>query len=134
MPIVDRFFLWIARWEGIPGFLGSLDVWTNMLCSAADIVFVFWFLRIAGIARAEQGRKAIRLRYFILAACLLLTPALLFFKGPVLMIWTSLILGIPYILLAGSVFFEIPGIVKLVRRRIQKTPPSGESSGPDGAL
>jgi len=134
MPIVDRFFLWIARWEGIPGFLGSLEVWTNMLCSAADIVFVFWFLRIAGIARAEQGRKAIRLRYFILAACLLLTPALLFFKGPVLMIWTSLILGIPYILLAGSVFFEIPGIVKLVRRRIQKTPSSGESSGPDGAL
>ena len=134
MPIVDRFFLWIARWEGIPGFLGSLEVWTNMLCSAADIVFVFWFLRIAGIARAEQGRKAIRLRYSILAACLLLTPALFLFKGPVLMIWTSLILGIPYILLAGSVFFEIPGIVKLVRRRIQKTPPSGESSGPDGAL
>ncbi|HOO88686.1 MAG TPA: hypothetical protein PK442_13365, partial [Synergistales bacterium] len=87
MPIVDRFFLWIARWEGIPGFLGSLEVWTNMLCSAADIVFVFWFLRIAGIARAEQGRKAIRLRYFILAACLLLTPALFLFKGPVLMIW-----------------------------------------------
>lgn len=134
MLILERFFLWIARWEGILGFLGSLEVWTNMLCSATDILFVFWFLRIADIARAEQGRKAIRLRYSVLAVCLLLTPALLLFKGPVLMIWTSLILGIPYILLAGSVFFEIPGIVKLVRRRIHKAPASGGFSGPDEAL
>ena len=134
MPFPEGFYLWVARWEGIEGFLATLEVGANMLCSAADIVFVFWFLRIAGIARAEQGRKAIRLRYFILAACLLLTPALLFFKGPVLMIWTSLILGIPYILLAGSVFFEIPGIVKLVRRRIHKAPASGGFSGPDEAL
>ena len=134
MLILERFFLWIARWDGIPGFLGSLEVWTNMLCSATDILFVFWFLRISDIARAEQGRKAIRLRYSVLAICLLLTPALLFFKGPVLMIWTSFILGIPYILLAGSVFFEIPGIVKLVRRRIHRAPSSEEFSGPDEAL
>jgi len=134
MLVLDRFFLWVARWEGISGFLGSLEVWTNMLCSATDILFVFWFLRIADIARSEQGRGAIRLRYPVLAVCLLLTPALLFLEGPALMVWTSLILGVPYLLLAGSVFFEIPGIVKLVRRRIQKAPSSGKISAPDEAL
>lgn len=118
MVVHERFFLWVARWEGIPGFLGSLEVWTNMLCSAADIIFVFWFLRVADLARKDQGRPPVRLRYVVLAFCLLVTPVLAFLQGPVLMIWTSLILGIPYLILAGSVLAEISGIVGLVRGRI----------------
>ena len=119
MSFFEGFFLWAARWEGIEGFLASLEVGANMLCSAADIVFVFWFLRIADLARAEQGRPPVRWRYGILAVCLLLTPALLFFQGPPLMVVTSLILGIPYLVLAGSVVADIRGIVLLVRRRME---------------
>ena len=119
MPFPEGFYLWVARWEGIEGFLATLEVGANMLCSAADIVFVFWFLRIADLARGEEGLPPIRWRYAVLAVCLVLTPALLFFQGPPLMVWTSLILGVPYLVLAGSVVTDIPGIVRLVRRRIE---------------
>ncbi|GEM_PF-3107364 len=120
MIVLERFFLWAARWEGIPGFLGTLEVWTNMMCSTVDILFVFWFLRIADLARKDRGRRPVRLRYLVLAVCFLLTPVLAFLQGPVLMVWTSSILGIPYLILAGSVVSEISGIVGLVRRRIHE--------------
>jgi hypothetical protein len=119
MSCPDGFFLWIARWDGITGLLQTVEVITNMMCSAADILFVFCFLRIADVAREEEGRPKIRLRYRILPVFLFLTPALLFFKGPALMVWTSLILGIPYLLLAWSVVTDVGGIVRLLRRRIR---------------
>ena len=120
MSRLDAFYLWIARWEGIRGLLGTFEVVTNMMCSAADILFIFCFLRIADIARKEDGRPPIRARYGIILVFLVLTPALLFFKGPALMVWTSAILGIPYLVLAWSVVTDVAGIVRLFRRRIER--------------
>ena len=116
----ESFYLWAARWKGIPGMLGTFEVWTNMLCSAADILFIFCFLRMADLARKEECRSRIRIRWGILAVSLALTPILLFFKGMALMIWTSAILGIPYMVLAWSLFSEWKGIVRLVRRSLEK--------------
>ena len=62
MSRLDALYLWIARWEGIRGLLGTFEVVTNMMCSAADILFIFCFLRIADIARKEEGRPPIRAR------------------------------------------------------------------------
>ena len=31
MSFLEGFFLWAARWEGIEGFLASLEVGANML-------------------------------------------------------------------------------------------------------
>ena len=56
MSRLDAFYLWIARWEGIRGLLGTFEVVTNMMCSAADILFIFCFLRIADIARKIHRR------------------------------------------------------------------------------
>ncbi len=56
-----------------------------MRCSAADIMFIFCFLRIA----TSPGRKRPSPDpgvYGIILIFLVLTPALLFFKGPALMI------------------------------------------------
>ena len=120
MSRLDAFYLWIARWEGIRGLLGTFEVATNMMCSAADILFIFCFLRIADTARKEERRPPIRARYGIILIFLVLTPALLFFKGPALMIWTSAILGIPYLVLAWSVVTDVAGVVRLIRRRIER--------------
>ncbi len=119
MPFPDGFFLWVARWEGIWHFLGTLEVVTNMLCSAADLFALTVFLRIADIARREQGRPPVRLRYGAVLLFLLLTPALLFFHGPALMVWTSAVLGIPYLILAWSFLADMGGVVRLLRDRIE---------------
>jgi hypothetical protein len=73
VPFPEGFYLWVARWEGIEGFLATLEVGANMLCSAADIIFVFWFLRIADLARGEEGLPPSGWRYAVLAVCLVLT-------------------------------------------------------------
>ncbi len=116
MDLLDPAFLWIADHFTPGAYLVSTKV-QGLVWSAADLVLVFAFLRIADTLRAGQGIPPIRRRYVLLAITALLTPLLVFARSPRgILLLESLICGVQFLILVATLILERARFLDLARR------------------
>ncbi len=115
MDFLARSLLWLGTHFSTEAYLLSTKV-QGLLWSAADILLVLAFLRIADVLRSRHGVRPIRTRYLLLAATAVLTPALAF--APTsrwILILESVICGGQFLILAATLLLERTRLLGLVR-------------------
>lgn len=106
MDLPAKALVWIGTHFTPEAYLASTKV-QGLLWSAADLVLVFAFLRIAGVLRSREGARPIRWRYLLLAGTALITPALAFAQtSRQILVLESLICGVQFLLLVATLFLE----------------------------
>ncbi len=115
MDILSQALMWIGTHFTAEAYLTSTKA-QGLLWSAADIVLVFAFLRIADVLRAREGVASIRWRYIILAGTALLTPLLaLAATSRQILVLESVICGTQFLLLIITLFLERKRFLDLAR-------------------
>jgi len=115
MDLPAQVLLWIGTRFTAEAYLVSTKV-QGLLWSAADIVLVLAFLRIAGALRARDHAPSIRWRYGLLAATALLTPLLAFAAtSRQILLLESLICGVQFLILVATLLLERPRLLALAR-------------------
>ena len=114
----DAFFLAILN-GFTPEMYTVITKAAGIACSFADIAFILILLKTAyalkGPSVAPPKRRLQAL--YVFAA---LTPTLaLPISSDAFVIWQSLVLGIPYLLLAHTVVAEFPTLLKHLREKIR---------------
>lgn len=125
MSGADAFFLSIPAWF-TPGINMAVTKAAGIACSFADIAFILILLRTA---HALKGPDAPPPRKRVLTLCVFaaLTPTLaLPLTSDAFTIWQSLILGLPYLMLAHAVVTEFPTLLRHLREKIR---PGGGAGG-----
>lgn len=90
----------------------------GIACSFADIAFIVILLKTAHTLKPGMPPPKRRLR--VLCVFAVLTPTLVLpISGNAFVIWQSLVLGIPYLLLAHTVATEFPTLFAHVREKIR---------------
>lgn len=116
MDLLDASFLWIASQFGRDAYLVSTKV-QGLVWSAADLVLVFVFLRIAGVLRARGGDPPIRWRYVALGLTALLTPLLVLARSPrEILLLESLVCGLQFLILVITLVLERTRFAALARQ------------------
>ena len=116
MDLLDPAFLWIADHFTPGAYLASTKV-QGLVWSAADLLLVFAFLRIADVLRAIEGIPSIRWRYLFLAVTALLTPLLVFAQSSRgILLLESLICGVQFLILVATLILERARFLDLARR------------------
>ena len=116
MDLLDPAFLWIADHFTPGAYLVSTKV-QGLIWSAADLLLVFAFLRIADVLRAVEGTPSIRWRYLFLAVTALLTPLLVFARSSRgILLLESLICGVQFLILVATLILERGRFLDLARR------------------
>jgi len=102
----------LANWRGCVKRGG-------VACSFADIAFIYILLKTAhAIKPPATPPPKKRLRALLVFAAL--TPTLaLPFSSDAFLIWQSLVLGAPYLLLAHTVITEFPLLLRHLREKIR---------------
>ena len=92
----------------------------GIACSFADIAFILMLLKASDIAKGPKHPRP-KKRLAVLYVFALLTPTLaLPLESDMFLIWQSLILGFPYLILAYSIVAELPVILRYVRPAIRE--------------
>ena len=116
----DAFFLAILN-GFTPEMYMVITKAAGIACSFADIAFILILLKTAhalkGTSTPPPRRRMMAL--YVFAA---LTPTLaLPISSDAFVIWQSLVLGIPYLLLAHTVVTEFPTLLRHLRGKIRPT-------------
>lgn len=115
---MDSFFLWIAAHYTVEAHLISSKI-GGILCSYADI-FVIWMFVKAVDEMQERAPSVIRFRMLVLF--MFLTPTLLLAQTSYqFFILQFFVLGVPYLILAYSVFADIRIFMEHIREKIKRS-------------
>ena len=116
----DAFFLAILN-GFTPEMYMVITKAAGIACSFADIAFILILLKTAHALKGtstQPPRRRMRALYVFAA----LTPTLaLPISSDAFVIWQSLVLGIPYLLLAHTVVTEFPTLLRHLREKIRPT-------------
>lgn len=116
MSLLHDSFLWVGANFTTDLYMVTTKV-QGILWSAADIVLIFVFLRIAAHARLTLDKNRIVWRYYLLWLSAILTPLLLFTETPRdFFVLETLIVGIQYAILIFSVVVERTNFMEIVQR------------------
>lgn len=114
----EMFFLAVLR-----GFTPELHLIltraAGVACSFADIAFIYILLKTAHAIKPPATPPP-KKRFRALLVFAALTPTLaLPFSSDAFLIWQSLVLGVPYLLLAHTVITEFPLLLRHLREKIR---------------
>ena len=116
----DAFFLAILN-GFTPEMYMVITKAAGISCSFADIAFILILLKTAHVLK-ETSTPPPRRRMMALYVFAALTPTLaLPISSDAFVIWQSLVLGIPYLLLAHTVVTEFPTLLRHLREKIRPT-------------
>jgi hypothetical protein len=125
MDFLGQAFVWMGTHFTVEAYLVSTKV-QGIVWSAADILLVFAFLRIAGLLRRQEGAPPIRWRFLLLAGAALLTPLLVFARtSRQIFLLESLVCGVQFLLLVATLVLEharLMGLARELGRRRQTKP------------
>lgn len=114
----DAFFLSIPVWF-TPGMYMAVTKAAGIACSFADIAFILILLKTAHALKGPLAPPP-KKRVAVLYAFAALTPTLaLPITTDAFTVWQSLILGIPYLMLAHTVVTEFPTLLRHMREKIR---------------
>lgn len=121
----DAFFLAVLR-GFTPEMNAVITKAAGIACSFADIAFILILLKTSHALKPPSTpppRKRVRALWFFAA----LTPTLaLPGSGEAFVIWQSLVIGIPYLLLAHTVVSEFPILLAHLREKIKPRQETGD--------
>lgn len=111
----DSLFAWLALEYGAgPMYLIGSKI-CGVLCSFADIAMIWMLLRLRDEVRGGVSKR----RYAVLAVFAALTPTLLLPDVSTdFFILQFIVLGLPYMILVGTIAFEAKHILRHIRETI----------------
>ncbi len=121
MAGADAFFLAILH-GFTPEMYMLITKAAGIACSFADIAFILLLLKTAHALKLRENPAAPppKRRLCALYVFAALTPTLaLPISSDAFVIWQSLVLGIPYLLLAHTVVTEFPTLLRHMREKIR---------------
>ncbi|MDY7034474.1 MAG: hypothetical protein SVY10_21560 [Thermodesulfobacteriota bacterium] len=115
MTYVEDIFLWLRTVFTIDVYMISTKI-QGILWSIADVILVFFLLKISDIIRTRTGKRRIISRYVLLYLTAFATPLLVFTKTPhQFFLLESIVCGTQFAILVYTIFAERRGAMDFFR-------------------
>ena len=119
MEIATKTLLWAGNHFSHEIYFTTTKI-QGLFWSLADIVLVWYMLKIADFIRNRTGKPKVTWRYYLLLLSAVLTPFLVLMKtSPHFFILEAVIFALQYSLLLYSVIVEKKGVLIFIKATIQ---------------
>ncbi len=112
---LEKFYLWIGHGFTAEVYLLATKI-QGILWSTADIIFIYFLLKLADLARKKNNKKKIFYQYHLLWLSAIFVPFLIFTTtSKQFFRLESIIFGLQFSILIYTIFADIKGIMNYLR-------------------